>query len=216
MLKPGDAMPDFSLLDERGEVVTRSGLRGRRFLLYLYPKDDTPGCTREACAFRDAMPAFGKLGVPVYGLSADAVERHRKFAGKYDLNFPLLSDPDLSLVKTLGAWVEKSLYGRKYFGIARCTFLVGPRGRIEQVWEKVAPDTHAEEVRRWLAGETVPAAAKPAASPAARAAPKAAAKKAPARATATPAAKPAARKAAARPPTGRVQGKGKPGPAGKR
>jgi peroxiredoxin Q/BCP len=152
MLKPGDAIPDFSLAASDGRTISAAALRGQRYVLYFYPKDDTPGCTREACSFRDNLPAFGKLSVPVFGVSADTDAAHQKFVRKYTLNFPLLADPDRLLVEAVGAWVEKSMYGRKYFGIARSTFVVGADGRIETVWEKVSPDGHAEDVLRALGG----------------------------------------------------------------
>lgn len=162
MLKPGATVPDFSLTASDGRNVSARSLRGQRFVLYFYPKDDTPGCTREACAFRDNLPAFGKLGVPVFGVSADSEAAHRKFVLKYGLNFPLLADPERTLIEAIGAWVEKSMYGRKYMGIARCTFVVGADGRIETVWDKVAPDVHAGEVLAYLGGAAAAAVSKPA------------------------------------------------------
>jgi len=154
MLQAGDAAPSFKLTANGGRSVDSDELKGRRYLLYFYPKDNTPGCTREACGFRDAMPAFDKLGVPVFGVSADKVPAHDRFALKHGLNFPLLADPDHELIEAYGVWVEKSLYGRKYFGVARSTFLVGPDGLVEKVWDKVSPDSHAIEVRDYLAGES--------------------------------------------------------------
>jgi peroxiredoxin Q/BCP len=152
MLKAGDAAPSFKLAANGGRSFDSDSLMGRRYLLYFYPKDNTPGCTREACGFRDAMPGFDKLGVPVFGVSADKVPAHDRFALKHGLNFPLLADPDHELIEAYGVWVEKSLYGRKYFGVARSTFLVGADGKIEMAWEKVSPDSHAAEVREYLAG----------------------------------------------------------------
>jgi len=157
MLRIGDRAPSFSLASGSGETISSAHLKGQRYVLYFYPKDDTPGCTREACAFRDNLPAFETLGVPVLGLSADSDRAHAKFAGKYGLNFPLLSDPEHMLLEAYGAWVEKSMYGRKYMGIQRSTFVIGSNGKIEQVWEKVSPDSHAGEVLAWLS--TKPAAA---------------------------------------------------------
>jgi thioredoxin-dependent peroxiredoxin len=153
MLQAGDAAPSFKLNATGGRPVSSEDLKGRRYLLYFYPKDNTPGCTREACGFRDAMPGFDRLGVPVYGVSADKLPAHERFALKHGLNFPLLADPDHELLEAYGVWVEKSLYGRKYFGVLRSTFLVGPDGVIEKVWDKVHPDQHAAEVRDHLAGE---------------------------------------------------------------
>ena len=146
MLKPGDAVPAFSLPASDGRTVSAAGLRGQRYVLYFYPKDDTPGCTKEACSFRDNLPAFGGMGVPVFGVSADSEASHRKFVLKYGLNFPLLADPDRKLIEPIGAWVEKSMYGRKYMGIDRSTFLIGPDGRIAGVWRKVKVPGHAEAV----------------------------------------------------------------------
>lgn len=166
MLKAGDAAPSFKLAANGGRSFDSASLKGRRYLLYFYPKDNTPGCTREACGFRDAMPGFDKLGVPVFGVSADKVPAHDRFALKHGLNFPLLADPDHELIEAYGVWVEKSLYGRKYFGVARSTFLVDADGKIEKVWDKVSPDSHAGEVREYLAGSS--AKAKPAKKAAAR------------------------------------------------
>jgi peroxiredoxin Q/BCP len=153
MLKVGDTAPSFSLTSDGGQKVSSSSLKGRRYLLYFYPKDDTPGCTREACAFRDNLPAFDKLGVPVFGVSGDEVKAHDRFVKKYALNFPLLADPEHELLEAYGVWVEKSMYGRKYFGIQRSSFVVDAKGRIEKVWEKVSPDSHAAEVADYLAGK---------------------------------------------------------------
>lgn len=151
MLEVGAAVPEFSLSSDRGEQVSSASLLGQRYVLYFYPKDDTPGCTKEACAFRDALPQFDALGVKVFGVSADEVKAHEKFVRKYELNFPLLADPQRQLIEPIGVWVEKSMYGKKYLGIARASFVVGADGRIEQVWPKVSPEKHAEEVRAWLA-----------------------------------------------------------------
>jgi len=150
MLKVGDAVPKFVLESDSVGTVKASELKGKRYVLYFYPKDDTPGCTTEACSFRDNLPKFGDLGVPVYGVSADDVKKHGKFTQKFALNFPLLADPEHQLIEPMGVWVEKSMYGRKYMGIARATFIVGPTGKVEQVWEKVTPKGHAEEVLAWL------------------------------------------------------------------
>jgi peroxiredoxin Q/BCP len=157
MLKAGDAAPSFSLAGDGGRVVDSPALKGQRYVIYFYPKDDTPGCTKEACAFRDNLPAFARLGVPVFGVSADETKAHDKFVHKYGLNFPLLSDPQHKLLDKYGVWVEKSMYGRKYFGIQRSTFVVDAKGKIEKVWEKVSPESHAEEVMAHLKGESQPA-----------------------------------------------------------
>ena len=159
MLKTGDRIPNFDLVTDRGERVSPKTLKGARAVLYFYPKDDTPGCTKEACAFRDALPKFDASKVRVYGVSADDAKSHGKFVGKYQLNFPLIADPEHVAINGFGVWVEKSLYGRKYMGIARATFAIDADGKVEQVWDKVKPETHAEEVLAWLTG-TVPATAK--------------------------------------------------------
>ncbi len=150
MLEPGARLPEFSLSASDGSTVSRTALLGKRYVLYFYPKDSTPGCTREACAFRDRSARFQTLGVPVFGVSADSLASHLRFAEKYALDFPLLADPERRLVEACGVWVEKSLYGRRYFGIVRCTLLIGTDGRVEKVWAKVSPDTHSDEVLAWL------------------------------------------------------------------
>jgi peroxiredoxin Q/BCP len=160
MRKPGDAAPAFTLASDTGHIIDSAALKGQRYVLYFYPKDDTPACTKEACAFRDHLPAFSKLSVPVFGVSADDERAHSRFVGKYGLNFPLLSDPDHELIAAYGVWIEKSLYGRKYMGIARSTFVIGGNGRIEQAWDKVKPETHAAEVLDYLRGKTPAAVAK--------------------------------------------------------
>lgn len=152
MLQVGDQIPDFALASDTAGEVRSSDLRGRRFVLYFYPKDDTSGCTAEACSFRDNLPDFSALDVPVYGVSPDTVTAHGKFRNKYGLTFPLLADPDHKVAEAFGTWVEKSMYGRKYMGIQRSTFVVGPDGRIEHVWEKVTPANHAKEVLAYLKG----------------------------------------------------------------
>lgn len=161
-LQVGDTAPDFTLSSDAGVPVTLSDLRGKRVVLYFYPKDDTPGCTREACSFRDNLPAFEGAGVPVYGVSADDSAAHARFVHKHGLNFPLLADPDRQLIQAMGVWVEKSLYGRRYFGIARATFVISAEGRIEKVWEKVSPDGHGPEVLAYLRGEAAPTKPAPA------------------------------------------------------
>jgi peroxiredoxin Q/BCP len=170
MLQPGDRIPDFALRTGSGDTVSSAGLRGQRFVLYFYPKDDTPGCTKEACGFRDNLPRYDALGVPVFGISADSTAAHDRFARKYGLGFPLLSDPERKTIEGFGAWIEKQLYGRKYMGIARATFVVGPDGRVEKVWDKVTPATHADDVLGYLTGSTEvatrPALAKRAEAPA--------------------------------------------------
>ena len=124
LLQAGDKAPSFSLAGDSGRTVDSAKLKGKRYLLYFYPKDDTPGCTREACAFRDNLPSFDELDVPVFGVSADEPGKHDRFVRKYSLNFPLLSDPGHALLDAYGVWVEKSMYGRKYFGIQRSSFVI--------------------------------------------------------------------------------------------
>ena len=150
MLPIGAKTPDFHLNNEEGKTISNAGLEGQRFVLYFYPKDDTPGCTKEACNFRDNLPAFNKLNVPVFGISADDEKTHGKFVKKYNLNFSLLADPEHSICDAFGVWVEKNMYGKKYFGIQRSTFIIGSNGKIEQVWAKVSPETHAGEVLAYL------------------------------------------------------------------
>lgn len=149
MLKVGDPVPEFELMSQHGPVKS-SDLRGKRYVLYFYPADDTPGCTKEACSFRDNLPKFESLGVPVYGVSPQDVKSKQKFAAKHALNFPLLADTDHNVAEAFGAWGEKSMYGKKYMGILRTTFVIGADGKVEHVWEKVKPEGHAEEVYRWL------------------------------------------------------------------
>jgi peroxiredoxin Q/BCP len=158
MLKAGDRIPPFVLDASDGRSVSAAGLRGQRFVLFFYPKDDTPTCTKEACSFRDRMPDFSRASVPVFGISADPIRSHQRFASKYSLNFPLLSDPERRTIEGFGVWVEKTLYGRRYMGIARSTFVVGADGRIEHVWEKVSAEGHADDVLAVLTGK---AAARP-------------------------------------------------------
>ncbi len=150
MLQAGDRAPPFLLPADAGRSVDSKSLKGKKYLLYFYPKDDTPGCTREACAFRDNFPDLDKLGLAVFGVSADTAMAHEKFAKKHALNFPLLSDPEHSLLGAYGVWLEKSMYGRKFMGIQRSSFLVGADGKIEKVWAKVSPDRHPGEVLAYL------------------------------------------------------------------
>src|SRR5436190_14371715 len=145
-LKEGDAAPDFSAETPTGERINLKDLKGKPVILYFYPKDDTPGCTKEACAFRDSYADFKKAGAVVLGVSPDSVKSHGKFAEKFSLKFPLLSDEDKKIVSDYGVWGEKSFMGRKYMGTHRVTFLIGPDGRIKKIWPKVKPEEHAEEV----------------------------------------------------------------------
>jgi len=151
MLEVGNAAPDFTLEDQSGASHTLSAQRGKWVVVYFYPRDDTPGCTKEACSFRDAMPRLEEVGAVVYGVSADDRASHEKFARKFELNFPLLVDPDMSVLNAYGAYGEKSMYGRTYMGVHRMTYLVDPDGKVAKVWPKVKPEGHAEEVRAAIA-----------------------------------------------------------------
>lgn len=152
MLNVGDSVPDFTLESDSAGTISAAKLRGQRYVIYFYPKDDTPGCTVEACSFRDHMPEFKDLGVPVFGASADDAKAHGKFAAKYQLNFPLLIDPDKALLQGFGVWAEKSNYGRTYMGVLRSTFVIGADGKVEKVWPKVKTAGHGGEVLAWLKG----------------------------------------------------------------
>ncbi|MFY8206722.1 MAG: thioredoxin-dependent thiol peroxidase [Arenimonas sp.] len=154
MLAPGAPAPQFALPDQTGTVQNAKSLKGKRYLVYFYPKDSTPGCTVQACGIQSDLSRFNKLGIPVFGVSMDSVASHRKFADKYKLTFPLLADTERSLIEAFGVWVEKSMYGKQYMGISRSSFLVGANGKIEQVWEKVNTKTHAADVLAYLNGGT--------------------------------------------------------------
>ncbi|HEX2446681.1 MAG TPA: thioredoxin-dependent thiol peroxidase [Methyloceanibacter sp.] len=145
-LKVGDKAPDFSLPADGGGTVSLKALRGKAVVLYFYPKDDTSGCTAEACAFRDSLPDFSKAKAEVVGISRDTVASHDRFKAKYKLPFPLASDEDGKVCEAYGVWVEKSMYGRKYMGIERSTFLIDGKGAIRNIWRKVKVPGHAEEV----------------------------------------------------------------------
>ncbi|MGM9609066.1 MAG: thioredoxin-dependent thiol peroxidase [Eubacteriales bacterium] len=146
MLEAGMKAPDFTLRDGAGKEVSLSDYRGKKVVLYFYPKDNTPGCTRQACAFAGAYAGFRDKGVQVIGVSRDSVESHRKFAEKYALPFVLLSDPDLQVIQAYGVWGEKKLYGKVSFGVTRTTFLIDETGTIQKVMRKVKPDTNAQEI----------------------------------------------------------------------
>ncbi len=145
-LTAGATAPDFTLPTDGGGSVTLSALRGQNVILYFYPKDDTPGCTTEACGFRDAMPDFAGADAVVIGVSKDSVASHDKFKTKYELPFTLAADTDGHVCEAYGVWVEKSNYGRKYMGIERTTFLIGKDGMIKRVWNKVKVNGHVAEV----------------------------------------------------------------------
>ena len=142
----GREAPDFTLAADGGDSVTLSNLRGKKVVLYFYPKDDTPGCTKEACGFRDALPDFSKVDAVVLGVSKDSVAKHDKFKAKYDLPFTLLSDAEGEVCAAYGTWVEKSMYGRTYMGIDRSTFLIDEEGQLRAEWRKVKVPGHVEAV----------------------------------------------------------------------
>jgi len=144
MLKEDDKAPDFSLQDESGQKVTLKSLRGKKVVLYFYPKDDTPGCTREACDFRDHFADFGDANTVIYGVSKDSLDSHRQFKDKYSLPFPLLSDPDLEVAKAYGAWGEKNNYGKITMGLIRSTFVIDEQGKIEKAFRNVKVEGHAD------------------------------------------------------------------------
>ena len=147
-LKPGDKAPTFTLLDQSGTKVKLGDLKGRKVLVYFYPKADTPGCTTQACGLRDVMPDLTKSDVAVLGISPDPPAKQAKFDEKYGLGFPLLADEDHAVAEAYGAWGEKSMYGKKYMGIIRSAFLIDETGKIEGAWPKVSPkDTPANLLR---------------------------------------------------------------------
>jgi peroxiredoxin Q/BCP len=147
-LKVGDKAPAFSLKNTEGKTVKLSDFKGKKVVLYFYPKDDTPGCTKEACAFRDDYAQLQKRGVVVLGVSADDQRSHQKFTEKYSLPFTLLSDPDHTMMEKYDAWVEKNMYGRKYMGVARITYVIDEEGKIAHLFPKVKPETHSQDVLR--------------------------------------------------------------------
>lgn len=142
----GDAAPDFRLPSTSGEDVSLGKFKGKHVVLYFYPKDDTPGCTAEACAFRDRNDELSGKGAVVLGISTDSLESHENFRSRHSLNFPLLSDQTADVAKMYGAWKEKNLYGRRSWGVARRTYLIGPDGRIRKIYRKVDPANHAAEL----------------------------------------------------------------------
>jgi thioredoxin-dependent peroxiredoxin len=150
-IEVGRKAPDFSLKDQAGTAHSLKQYAGRPLVLYFYPKDDTPGCTREACAFRDALPRFRKMKAAVLGVSVLDVASKARFARKHELNFPVLADEDHAVAERYGAWTTKTLYGRTTMGIARMTYLIGGDGRVARRWDKVKVDGHAEEVRQAVA-----------------------------------------------------------------
>ena len=153
MMETGMKAPDFTLNDKNGIPVSLSDFLGRKVVLYFYPRDNTPGCTRQACAFAAAYEGFKAKDVVVIGISKDSVASHEKFARKYDLPFILLSDPELQAIEAYGVWQEKKLYGKVSMGVVRTTFLIDEQGNLEKIMPKVKPDTNAAEILSYLAGE---------------------------------------------------------------
>jgi peroxiredoxin Q/BCP len=145
-LSEGMSVPDFSMNSTEGRVISNKELLGQKYIIYFYPKDDTPGCTKEACDFRDNLLQLNTLGTKVIGVSKDSLEKHKKFISKYDLNFALAVDEDGSVCENFGVWVEKSMYGKTYMGIERSTFLVDSSGKILKIWRKVKVKGHIESV----------------------------------------------------------------------
>lgn len=150
MLKPGDKAPDFSLTADSGEKISLKDLRGKKVVLYFYPKDMTSGCTQEACDFRDSIKKFEKKNTVVIGVSPDDTKSHNKFKDKYELPFTLLSDETKTMLNDYGVWQEKSMYGRKYMGVVRTTFIIDEKGKIEKIYEKVKVPGHIEEILQQL------------------------------------------------------------------
>ena len=146
MLNEGDKAPDFSSKDQNGNPVKLSDYKGKKVVLYFYPKDDTPGCTKEACSFRDADAIFREKGITVFGISTDDEKSHQKFISKFSLPFDLLADTDKSIVESYGVWGEKTMYGKKYMGTNRKTFLIDEDGQIVKIFDKVNVEEHADEV----------------------------------------------------------------------
>ena len=150
MLETGIKAPDFTLPDQNGNLVSLSDFFGKKVILYFYPKDNTPGCSRQACAFRDAYEGFRNENAVVIGISKDSVKSHLNFAMKFELPFILLSDPELHAIQAYGVWQEKKLYGKVSMGVVRSTYIINEQGIIEKVMPKVKPDTNAEEIMQYL------------------------------------------------------------------
>lgn len=153
MLAEGIKAPLFTLADQDGNNVNLLDFRGQKVVLYFYPKDNTPGCTKEACSIRDNMPDFSRLNVKILGVSRDSGESHRKFIEKQNLNFTLLSDPEHKVMEEYGAWGEKTLYGKKSMGVIRSTFVINEDGVIEKVYKKVNTATHGEDLKKYFEGK---------------------------------------------------------------
>lgn len=149
-LKVGDKAPSFKLMNQDAKTISLGDLKGKPIVLYFYPKDDTSGCTKEACNFRDEFPKFGKMKAEIIGISADSTESHKKFAKKYKPPFNLLSDEKKEVIEKYGVWQEKSMYGKKYMGIVRTTFIIDPSGKISKIFPKVKVEEHNSEVMEAL------------------------------------------------------------------
>ena len=152
-LSIGDTAPDFTLPTDGNGEITLSSLKGQKIVIFFYPKDDTPGCTKEACGFSEALPAYNKLNTTVIGISKDTVKKHDKFKAKYNLAFPLASDEDGKVCETYGVFKEKSMYGKTFMGIERSTFLIDEDGKIEALWRKVKVPGHVDAVQAQLEGK---------------------------------------------------------------
>lgn len=150
MLSIGTKAPEFKLEDKDGNKISMSDFKGKKVVVYFYPKDNTPGCTRQACAFRNAYDGFKKDDVQVIGISKDSIKSHQKFAEKHELPFILLSDPDLVAIKAFDVWKEKKMYGKTALGVVRATYVIDENGIIEKVFEKAKPDTNAQEILEYL------------------------------------------------------------------
>ncbi len=150
MIEENKKAPQFTLPDQNGKKVSLKDFAGKKVVLYFYPKDNTPGCTKEACDFRDSIEDFKKIKAVVLGVSPDSVESHKKFAEKYDLPFPLLSDPDKKVLQKYGVWKEKSMYGRKYMGVERTTVVIDEKGKILKIFPRVKVKGHVDEVKKVL------------------------------------------------------------------
>ena len=153
MLEAGTKAPDFTLMDKDGNTIRLSDFLGKKVVLYFYPKDNTPGCTRQACAFAASYEQFKTQNIVVIGISKDSAASHLKFAQKYDLPFILLSDPELQAIQAYGVWQEKKLYGKVSMGVVRTTYIIDEQGNIDKVMPKVKPDTNAADILAYLAGE---------------------------------------------------------------
>ncbi len=152
MIEENKKAPQFTLPDQTGKKISLKDFKGKKVVLYFYPKDNTPGCTKEACDFRDSIEDFKKIKAVVLGVSPDSIESHKKFAEKYDLPFPLLSDPEKKVLNKYGVWKEKSMYGRKYMGVERTTVVIDENGKIMKIFPKVKVKGHVDQVKKILEG----------------------------------------------------------------